>query len=550
MNHTNQRRNNSFVLQGFILASASIIVRLIGLFYRIPLTNILGDTGVGLYGYAFEVYNIALLLSSYSLPLAVSKMVSARVTMGERKNAYRVLKITVVLATIVGALVAIGIYFGADYIAGTLMKAPMSSYALKMLSPCLFIVAVLGVLRGYCQGVGTNIPTALSQILEQIVNAIVSLVAASYFIKMGIEIAESQNNELLPSGYGAAGGTMGTVMGALTALIFMIFVVLAYRKILMKQIKKEHRVQEEPYSHIIQIVLLTVLPVIFSTLIYNIHYIIDQSLFNNVMVQQGMIEKDYYALWGMYNGKYNILLNVPMGIANAFATSVIPSLTAAAVAKNRPEIKRKIGLAIRVSMLIAIPSSVAFIALGKPILDLLFSGDNMIPARIMMIGSLAVIFFCLSTITNGILQGIDKMTVPIKNAFIALVVHVIFLVIFLMIFKLNIYGVILSSVIFAFTMCILNCLAIRKYVKYRQEYQRTFILPLISAMIMGLVAFVVYFALQFAIGSNWAIIIAMGLAVAVYSVALVKTGAMPEDDIYDLPKGAQLVKLLKKIHLV
>ena len=550
MNHTNQRRNNSFVLQGVILASASIIVRLIGLFYRIPLTNILGDTGVGLYGYAFEVYNIALLLSSYSLPLAVSKLVSARVTMGERKNAYRVLKLTVVLATIIGAVVAIGIYVGADYIAGTLMKAPMSSYALKMLSPCLFIVAILGVLRGYCQGIGTNIPTALSQILEQIVNAIVSLVAASYFIKMGVEIAKTQNNDLLPSGYGAAGGTMGTVMGAFTALLFMIFVVLAYRKILMKQIKKEHQVQEEPYSHIIQIVLLTVLPVIFSTLIYNVHFIIGQSLFNNIMAQQGMIEEEYYALWGMYNGKYYILLHVPMGIANAFATSVIPSLTAATVSHNRPEMKQKMGLAIRISMLVAIPSSIAFITLGKPILDLLFSGDNTIPARLMMIGSLAVICFCLSTITNGIFQGIDRMTMPIKNAIIATCVYVLCLVLFLIVFKLNIYGVALSSVIFAFTMCILNNYALRKYEKYRQEYRKTFCLPMISAIIMGLVAFIIYYALQFVIGSNWAIIIAMGLAVAVYSVALVKTGAMPEEDIYDLPKGTQLVKLLKKIHLV
>ncbi|MFI3172189.1 MAG: polysaccharide biosynthesis protein [Eubacteriales bacterium] len=546
----NQKKSTGFVLQGIILASASIIVRLIGLVYRIPLTNILGDKGIALYGYAFEVYNIALLLSSYSLPLAVSKLVSARVVKGERRNAYRVFKLAFLLATVVGFVVALIVFFGADFIAGTIMKADESAYALRVLAPCLFIVAILGVMRGYCQGLGTTIPTAISQILEQIVNAIISIVAAYYLVQLGAEAALTSNNDMLSYAYGAAGGTLGTVTGALAALFFMLFVFYSYRPIINKQMKREQNTTEEAYRNIFKILIMTVVPVIFSTAIYNINGILDQSIYNNVMLAQGYTEDEYYVLWGMYSGKYKVLMNVPLGVSNAFAASVIPSLTAAAVARNRKEMHAKIALAIRMSMLIAIPSCVAFLIFAKPILDLLFSGDNTTASYILMMGSLSVALFCLSTITNGILQGINRMSLPIKNAAKSLVIHLVFLILFLFVFKWHIYAVVLSSTIFALSMSILNAKAIRIHAKYHQEIEKTFLLPLASAAIMGAVSYAVYYGLQYIVSANLSIIASMIIAIITYGIALIKTGALPEDDIYDLPKGAALVRLLNKLHLL
>ncbi|MFI3208777.1 MAG: polysaccharide biosynthesis protein [Eubacteriales bacterium] len=549
---SNQRnsKNPGFVMQGVVLASASIIVRVIGLLYRIPLTNILGDEGNGLYSYAFEIYNIALLLSSYSLPLAVSKLVSARANHGERNNAYRVFKLAMVLAVIIGAIVGITVYVGSDFIAGTVMKAPMSAYAVRVLAPCLFIVAILGVMRGYCQGLGTTIPTATSQILEQIINAIVSIVAASYFVKIGMEITETTGEELMAAALGAAGGTTGTVMGALTALIFMSFVLFTYRKVIRKQIARERNVVEEPYSDILKILTLTAVPVILSTAIYNINSILDQGLYNNIMSTQGFLEEEYYALWGMYSGKYKVLQNVPLSVSNSFATSVIPSLTIAVVAKNRREAHEKIGLAIRLSMLIAIPSFVGFLIFAEPILNLLFSGDNTTASYIMMIGSVAIIFYCLSTVTNGILQGLNKMTVPIKNAAISLVIHLVFLLLFLCVFKWHVYSVVLSSAIFALSMCLLNARAIRKYSRYEQEIKKTFILPMLSAIVMGIVSYLAFIGCEMLVGEKVAIIIAIVIAGITYMIALLKTGAMPEEDIYNMPKGNKLVHLLKKVKLL
>lgn len=550
MDNQRKTKNTGFVIQGVILASASIIVRIIGLIYRIPLTNILGDEGIGLYGYAFEIYNIALLLSSYSLPLAVSKLVSARANHGDRTNAYRVFKLALIVATIVGAFIGVVVYFGADFIAGTIMKAPMSSYALKVLAPCLFIVAILGVMRGYCQGIGTTIPTAASQILEQIVNAIVSIVAASYFVKLGMEATGTTGDELLASAYGAAGGTMGTATGALAALIFMIFTLFVYRKVIKKQIAREKYVIEESYSDIMKILAFTAVPVILSTAIYNINSILDQGFYNNIMLTKGYTEEEYIALWGMFSGKYKVLLNVPLSVSNAFATSVIPSLTVAVVEKNRKEIHQKVDLAIRLSMLIAIPSAVGFLLYAEPILNLLFTGDNQVAANIMMLGSVAIIFYCLSTVSNGILQGLNRMTVPIKNAAISLVIHLVFLIVFLTIFDLHIYAVVLSSTIFAMCMCILNAIAIRKYSRYKQEIRKTFVLPFISGIVMGIVSYGVFYGIKLLLSPKIAVVFAMIVAASVYVVALVKTKALEEEDILNMPKGRKLISLLKKVHLL
>ena len=219
-----KKKNSSFLIQGMILAAAGIVTRLIGIAYRIPVNNILGDEGQGFYGCAFSIYNIALLLTSYSLPLAVSKLVSARVSKKEYKNAMRIFKGALLFALIVGALVGILVFVCSDYIAGNIMSLKFSAYALRVLAPGLFIVAIMGVIRGFFQGMGTMVPTALSQIVEQIVNAIVSIIGASYLLEMGKKAVESKKNPSLPFAYGAAGGTLGTVSGALVGLLFLLAV--------------------------------------------------------------------------------------------------------------------------------------------------------------------------------------------------------------------------------------------------------------------------------------------------------------------------------------
>lgn len=549
--HSKTTKKDDFLVQGAILAIAAVVVKIIGVLYRIPLTNILGDEGNGYYGYAYEVYAMTLMLSSFSLPIAVSKLVSARMASGQKKNAFRVFLCSVMFAIVVGVLAAVLIFMGADFISANIMESPFSAYALRVLAVGLFTVAVLGVLRGYFQGLGTMIPTAASQIIEQITNAIVGLAGASVMIRIGTEEAKKAGEELLGPAYGAAGATLGTVVGSTFALLFLIFTLYTYRTIIRRQIKRDTRHRTESYPRLLKILLLTTLPVIFSTAIYNINQILDMTLFNKIMAMQGYEEKEYIALLGIFTGKYNTLINVPLAMANGLAASVIPSLTAAYTARNKALIHDKIAQSIRLTMLIALPCFVGFVVLASPLMVFLYNDNSETPAQLLAIGAITVVLYGWSTVMNSILQGINKMTAPAKNAAISLVIHLVSLVIMMVVFKLNIYAVVLSNIIFSLCMCILDIRSIRKACGYRQEWDKTFLKPLIASAIMGVITYVVYQVMDVAIGGRF---VATGIsvlaAIVVYAVAILKLGALSEEDILALPQGRRIYLLSKKLRLL
>ena len=550
--HTNQkkRKKDDFLMQGMILALAMVMTKVIGALYRIPLTNILGDEGNGFYGYAFEVYAFALMLSSLSLPTAVSKLVSARMAMRQRRNAFRVFLGSLVFSVIVGVLASLIVFFGADMIAANLMKSPLSAYALRVLAVGLFVVALLGVLRGYFQGLGTMMPTAVSQIIEQVVNAVVSIAGASVLFKIGIAAGEKRNEELLGPAYGAA-GTLGTVAGAVFALLFLLFSFFIYRKVIRRQIRADRTKKKESYRHILKILILTIIPVIFSTAIYNINQILDLSFFNQIMAAQGFTEKEYMTLQGIYTGKYNTLINIPLAMANGLAASVIPSLTMAAATKNKKEIHGKIEQTIKLTMLIAIPCFIGFIVLAKPLMILLYNDANTTPALTLALGAVTVVLYSLSTVTNSILQGLDKMAEPAKNAGLSLIVHLAALFLMLIVFKWNIYALVGSNIIFSLCMCYLNIRAIRLTCGYRQEIDKTYLKPLTAALVMGIVTYVVHLLFDVLIGGRF---VATGLsiliAMPVYAVVVLKLGTLSKKDFTALPKGDAIYRICKKLHLL
>lgn len=545
-----KKKNSSFLMQGMILAAAGIITRLIGIAYRIPVNNILGDEGQGFYGCAFSIYNIALLLTSYSLPLAVSKLVSARVSKGEHKNAMRIFKGALSFAIIVGSLACTVVYVFSDFIASDIMSIQLSAYALRVLAPGLFIVAIMGVVRGYFQGLGTMVPTAVSQIVEQIVNAIVSVIGASYLLEMGKKVVEAQTNPSLPYAYGAAGGTLGTVTGALFGLIFLLIVMKAYSATMKRHLRKDKTKNLEEYRDIFTILALTIAPVILSTAIYNISETLDQGIFSNIMTAQGYTEKATAEFLGMFTGKYNTLINIPLAVANALGASLIPSLTATVATGTKKQVHSKISMVIRFSMLIAIPSCVGFFVLGKPILALLYSGNIDTPARMLQLGAITVVFYCLSTVTNSILQGLNKMTTPVKHGAISLVIHLIGLVLMLVVFKWGIYAVVAGNIIFSLSMCILNGRALARAASYRQEILKTFILPFGAAAIMGVAAWGIHVLCGRVLPEKLNTIFALLVAVVVYGVSLLKSGALTPEEIVGLPKGSTLLALCQKLHLV
>ena len=540
-------------MQGGILAAASIISRIIGMLYRLPVTNIIGDQGNSYYSAAYEVYNIILLISSYSLPLAVSKVVSAKVALGEHKNAWRSFKAAMYMSLVVGAVASAITFFGAGFFTGTLLNTPESELCLKVLALAIFVMAVMGVPRGYFQGMGTMMPTAVSQVIEQLVNAVVSIVAASMLYSYGASLDQAKGITDGTGGavYGAAGSTLGTSLGAAAGLIFLVIVMLMYNRVLQKNLRKDQVSQVQSYSSMLRMLVLTIVPVILSTAVYNISGFIDQGVFKFLMLDVQNMDKDMVDVyWGIYVGKYKLLTNVPIAVASALSSSVIPALTRARMAGNRKEMRRKTENAIRMVMLICIPSAFGLTALGGPVLDLLNWNTDPSAPIMFLIGSAAVIFYGLSTLTNGILQGIDHMQIPVRNAVIALASHLVVLVVLVQFAGIHIYGAVISYMFFAFLMCILNGLAIRKYLHYRQEVKRTFLIPGVASLIMALAVWLLYTPLENLMGNKPATLLCLVLAVLIYGFFVLFLRGITEEEMRAFPKGYLLVKVLKKIRLM
>lgn len=543
----------SFVIQGSILAAAGIIVRLIGLVYRIPLISIIGDEGNGYYTSAFSIYSILLIVSSYSLPTAVSKLVSARIAKGQYWNSRRILTASMVYAAGVGGIAAGALWIGADFFAGA-MKMPYSSFALRTLAPTVWVMAFLGVLRGYFQGTGTMVPTAISQILEQIANAIVSIGAAWYLFQEGHKADLVRGNDSLAYSYGAAGGTIGTGAGAFIALIFCGFLMISYRRIIRKQCRRDKTGPTESYGRISGLLTATIFPIVLSSTVYNISSVLDNFFFGQGMdkLGQGSV---IAAQWGVF-GKYHTLFMIPVAIANALSSSLIPSLSRAVASRDRRQVLDKVSTAIRFSMLIAIPSTVGLMVLSAPINTLLFHSSNAeLLIQITVAGASAVAFYSLSTVTNAILQGINHMKTPLRNSAVALLLHVLLLLLLLYGLKWGIYAVVISNIFFALIVCILNAGAIRRYLNYRQEYRKTFILPVVASLIMGGAAYGVSKGLGALLpgGRMWLaleVMGAVGIAIAVYGVSLLKLGAVGEEELYAMPKGRKLARIAKRLRLL
>lgn len=547
MGNKNSKSTN-FIVQGGILAMAGVIARLIGLIYRVPMQRTIGDAGMGYYSAAFQIYSLMLIISSYSLPVAVSKLIAGYTARDEYKNAKRIYNCSMLFACFTGGITCLIVFFCADFLAG-LIKLPKSAIALRILAPTLLVVAIMGVMRGFFQGNGSMVPTATSQLVEQIINAIVSVVAAKFLFDYGLGVSGLLRDDDYAAAYGAAGGTLGTSAGALAGLICLIIVYLISKRDFNYRVRHDENRHSDTFGRMLFALILTVLPVLLSTTVYNLSDILDQGIFNYVMDTKGLSEVKAEH-WGIFSTKYKVLTNVPVALASAVCSSIMPSLTGCIRREEYKIARRKVSLAMRFTMILSIPCAVGLAVLGKPIISTLFQGEVDIPATMLKIGSIAVVFYSMSTLSNGVLQGIDKLNIPVRNAAIALVLHVGILYFMLDVFNMGLYGVVISCVLFALIMCILNWLAIRKYLNYQQEIVRTFVIPTVSSIFMGLVAWLSNFLISKALSSFVSLAISIALSVCVYFVLLIKLKGVKEKEIRSFPGGNLMAAIARFFRLL
>nr|WP_308626485.1 polysaccharide biosynthesis protein [uncultured Eisenbergiella sp.] len=540
----NKKNSNSFVMQAGILAAAGIICRIIGILYRSPLAAVIGDEGNGYYSSAYEIYTIILLVSSYSIPSAISKVIAQRLALKEYRNAQKIFHCAIGYVVVVGGLASLFTFFGAGFLVGG-----NSIPVLRIFAPTIFFSGLLGVLRGYFQAHGTMVPTSFSQIVEQILNAVVSILAAFLLIK-----AVSGSDTTTQAVYGASGSAIGTGSGVIIALLFMLGVFVLNKEYISRKVKRDRSSRLLSTGEVYKIIITMVTPVILSTFIYNFNTSLNLTIYTRIMENvKGFTEAQAYTQYGLFSGKAKQISNIPIAIASAMSSAMIPGISGSFAQGDITGTNRRIGTAIKTTMFLSIPSAVGLTVLAKPVTLLLYPQKSSVDTVSYLLAamSISIIFYALSTISNAVLQGIGKVNLPVINAAVALVIQTVVLVPLLLTTDLGLYTLVIATVLYSFLMCILNGISVKKELKYKQEIIKTFLLPGWAAVLMGAAAFGVYQGLYLLIHINVVCLAAaIIVAVPIYFILTIKMGAVGRKDLLALPKGTLFVRIAEKCRLI
>lgn len=569
-----KQKSNNMVKQAGILAAAGILVKIIGILYRSPLTSLIGDEGNGYYSSAYNIYIIILMLSSYNIPAAVSKLIAEKLALKEYKNAHRIFICSLWYVMIMGAIAAVVLYVFADVFVGE-----NASRVLRVFAPTILLFGPLGALRGYFQAHHTMTPTSISQIFEQVLNAGVSIGAAYFFTRSvggmtrAARAASYASDNILETGsayvlaesaarntdteravLGASGSALGTGSGVLIAMLFMLAVYMLNRKVIRRNVERDHTGTLLPHGQIFKLIVLMVTPILLSNFIYNFSTTLNQSIYFGILRgMRGMSEAESSTLYGIFSGKATLIVNVPIAIAAAMTSVIIPTISSEHAKGDIQAIRAKLTQAIRITMLVAIPSTVGVMVLARPVVQLLFPQRSslMMASSLLRFLAITIVLFSISTITNGALQGIGKVQKPVVHAAISLVVQAAVLSGLLIFTNLNLYALVIATILYSGLMVYLNARSITKLIGYKQEIKNTFVMPTVSALVMGVAAALVYYGAYALLHSNaLSLVLAMFVALAVYFLVLIKSGGVSESDLRSMPKGTLLVRLAKKTKLL
>ena len=540
-------------MQAGILAAAGMISRIIGLLYRSPLHNVVGPLGMGYYSSAYNFYSIILLISSYSIPAAISKVIAQKLAVKEYRNAHRFFLGALGYVLIVGFAAGVFLFFGAG-----LFVSKEAVPVLRTFAPTIFIYGILGVLRGYFQAHRSMVQTSVSQILEQIANAIVSVGAAYLMIKavMGtMEVPADEAGQITRATTGAIGSALGTGVGVLVALLFMLGIYGLNRGLIQKRIRRDRHTNVDSYKSIFKTITLVVTPFILSTAVNNLSGAVNNSVYTKILPEIRSLDTvEIYYRWGIFSNQAVTISNIPIAFANAMAAAMIPSVAQLVAAKDTKGAIQKISLAVKTTMLISIPCAAGLFALARPITGLLFVNtpeDETLATKMLMALALSVVFYALSALNSNILQGVGKVKTPIVNAGIALAVQTVAAVCLLWFTELDLYSIVIANTLYSGIMCVLNQYAVCKAIGYRQEMSKTFLLPALAAVVMGAFAWASYEGLLMLTSSpKISVIIVIPFAVCIYFVMLLIFRGITEEELRALPKGYLVVKVAKKCRLL
>lgn len=527
-------RTSSYLKGASILVGAGILSRLLGVFFKIPLYQMVGSYGNGIYGNVTSIYNLLLMVSTVGFPVAISKMVSENIAKKEYATAHRVFKISISILVVLGTLSSLFLFFGAEWIIEVANWTAESYPALVAIALAPLFISFVSAYRGFFQGFQIMTPTAISQILEQFIRVFLGMILCWVLVgQFGI-------------GLGVGGAVFGATAGGLVAAILLSFLyhefVTANKRLLKTRTRKRQRSNRELLKRLVIISI----PVTLTSALVAMFSTVDSFIYVSRLAVAGIDEITATMMFGDFTTA-ETLITIPLVISGNLAVAMIPAISESFAKRDRKEMNEKIVLAIRVILLVAFPSCIGLSVLSYGIFDLLFPGSPY-GGFILSTYSYATIFMMLSNTFQSILQSIDRFRIPLINLGIAIIIRFITGWIFLSIPFFNIQGIVISSVITFVFLTVANYLSVKRYTHVEVDFSHILIKPLFASVIMGILVFFAYKGISAVLGGFIGIITSLVIGVLIYSFTLILIRGITEKEIKVLPGSRTLLTFYRRLN--
>lgn len=544
MEEVKKKKQTSFMKNVLMLMVAQVAIKILGFLYRLVIINIegFGDTGNGYYSTGYQIYSLLLTLSSVGIPTVISKLVSERVAIGDHKGAHKIFKTALKTFTTIGIVMSLGLFFGADFIAKNVINVEGVKYTLMVLAPAIMFVAAGAVLRGYFAGLGTMKPTSVTQTLEQFLNCVLTILFVYSTIGKDTAIM-------------AAAGNLSSTIAIIIAFIYIIIFYKKQRPEILEDCKNQTvQMETKTTKQILKIIFAVSIPMTIGSLVAELNGTIDTLTVSNCIQKafQGALEGGKEALEakamqlsGMVS-KIETIIRLPLAINAAFCTALVPAIAASLAKKDKETAVKRLSFSFFLSIIIIAPCAVGLITLAEPILKTIYP-NSYEGATILQITSISMTFVALSYVINGGLYGLGKTHIPAIALAIGAGVKTILNIILVSNPKINILGSPISSTVCQGINFIICSWYLSKYIKLDIKFSKHIFKPLFSAGTMGIAAYLIHKTLINVIGNSKATIIAIFVGIITYAIMIIATKTLNKEDMYMIPFGTKLYKLLTKL---
>lgn len=532
--------NKETFIQGILaLMFSQVLIKIFGLIQTLYLTNRegFGDKGNSIYMNGYHIYALLLAISSIGVPNAIAKLISERLALGDNKGAQRIFRIAFATFAVIGFIGTLFLFFGANIIANNFLYVPEAEFTIKTLSPAIFFVSISSVMRGYFNGRQEMEATSKSQTFEQVFKTILTVVLVELAVFM-----TNQNTVVM--------ATFATIATSLATILSFIYLFRFY-KIARKEINVENEVgvltEKGSVKTIVKKILGVSIPISISSILSSINKNIDS--FTVVRLLKPKIGEKANELYGILSGKVDILTSMPLAFNIAFATALVPAISAARVKNDKETINNRISFSLLVTLLIGLPCTIGMLVYADGILNLLFPAESA-GAMLLAISALTIFFTALAQTINGALQGLGKVKVPAIALGCGVIVKLIANLILIPIDGIYANGAAIGSVLCHIVSFSIVYYTLRKTVKLQFKLHRLMIRPVLATIIMMIFSYISYLlVINIASSIRFATIIAIIVAIIVYAISVILLKIFSKTDILMLPKGEKIYNLLVKLKI-